>query len=152
MLNEDLTSCLLYENKTNIVLPSVYMLPDVYKNTYLNNRVHPFEFVINSLLLPACFKNSKGIKHSNRCVLTVDYNGKKQNRNEEITDGVQFIFLIRVYTDINEPRSNSAAAMSSLEPNNSFVWSKFDNVQFIEDIKQKLEQPYHFIDLQLNGI
>ena len=147
ILNEDITSCLLYEDKANIILPSVYMLPDIY----LKNRAHPFEFVVSSLLFPACFKNSKEVKYSHRCVLTVDYNGKKHNRNEETKDGIQFIFLIRVFTDKNEPRSSSAANSSPLEPNDLFVWSKFDNSQFIEDIKHKIEQPFHFINLQLNG-
>ena len=128
--NENASHCILFElSEENFVLPSVIMVPDVYLTSNL------FRYAIDFILLPACFKNPQNASHQNeKLVLAVDYNGKKETNKTDGQDGLHLIFLLK----LNES--------NLIETNNLYQWK---NIDLNEDIKQKLNQPFHFITLKL---
>ena len=125
--------CILYElNEESSVLPSVIMVPDVYLI-----RNHSFNYAIDSILLPACFKNPKSIEHHNqKFILAIDYNGKKETNKSTSQDGLHLIFLLKLKGSNQELQ----------ETIDRYKWEK---IELVEELKQKLNQPFQFITLSL---
>jgi hypothetical protein len=131
--SDNASHCILYElNEETSVLPSVIMVPDIYLI-----HSHSFNYAIDSILLPACFKNPKSVVHENeKFILAVDYNGKKDSIKANSQDGVHLIFLVKLIGSKQELN----------ETTHPYKWEK---VELVEEIKQKLNQPFHFITLSL---
>ena len=141
VIDESASHCILYElDENSSVLPSVLMMPDVY---LIPRSTHSLLYAIDYILLPACFKNTKDLRHSDeKFVLTIDYNGKKEKPQAKSRDGLHIIFLVTLI----QPPSGASSSIALRETNPPYKWEK---IELVDEIKEKLNQPFHFITLRL---
>lgn len=114
ILNPEKTHLIVCEKTAgSLAIPSFLIVPDVYLR-HASSHYHMFEFVINDLLLPECFKTPDKIStnKNNKKIISIEYNPKMSPTPK---DGLNIVFLIQ----IDYRRSNSGADLASSSSNDS---------------------------------
>ena len=133
-------------------LPSVVMVPDIY----LKTRQHCFDFAVETILLPGCFREPRRLQHKIRCALAVNYDGSKHSQGRP--DGIQIVFLLSVFKarnvgDFPEDVENELAEnIDELQP--PYIWFPLSeptiNTDIREILKKRLDNYLQFINMNLN--
>jgi 8-oxo-dGTP pyrophosphatase MutT (NUDIX family) len=145
LINSDSKSYICYDKEKNsqkdrLALPSVMMIPDIY----LNNKQHCFEYTIQAILFPECFKFPKEISYKSRGVISIEHNGKC-GENGQAKDGIQITFLLSLYKHKNVNDNDQVIRCKE-----NYAWNPIaTNENEVEKIAKNLE-PFQFVTLLLN--
>ena len=176
ILNQDLSHFLVYDPNENDVstsrstdmshenagsssssfkrLPSVVMVPDIY----LKTKQHCFDFAVETILLPACFREPKRLQHKIRGALAVNYDGSKHSQG--LPDGIQIVFLLSVFKarnvgdkhDTEMIENEMAEQIDELQP--PYIWFPLSeptiNTDIREIFKKRLDNSLEFVTLNFN--
>jgi ADP-ribose pyrophosphatase YjhB (NUDIX family) len=149
LISQDLKSYISYnkekdgdkDNSTGLgALPSVMMIPDIY----LNNKQHCFDYTIQSILFPECFKFPKEISYKSRGVASIEHNGQ-YDENARAKDGIQFLFLLSLFKQKNFNNNED----NTIQTKSDYKWNPIPSDFATENVAKNLE-PFQFVTLLLN--